>query len=80
LDKELAGEIIQRLFNAEEEVDLDHAEVKRIMGVKPEASPYAHLAKVYAIEANHVEGTSLPTLLTVNFRQPRVLVIHWFRL
>jgi hypothetical protein len=22
----------------------------------------------------------LPPLLTVNFRQPRVLVIHWFRL
>jgi hypothetical protein len=31
------------------------------MGVKPEASPYAHLAEVYAIGADHVEGTSLPT-------------------
>jgi hypothetical protein len=62
LDKESAGEIIQRLFNEEEEVDPDHiAEVKRIMGLKPEASPYAHLAEVYAIGADHVEGTSLPT-------------------
>jgi hypothetical protein len=62
LDKESAGEIIQRLFNEEEEVDPDHiAEVKRIMGVKSVASPYAHLAKVYAIGADHVERTSLPT-------------------
>jgi hypothetical protein len=62
LDKESAGEIIQRLFNEEKEVDPDHiAEVKRIMGVKPEASPYAHLAEVYAIRADHVKGTSLPT-------------------
>jgi hypothetical protein len=62
LDKESAGEIIQRLFNEEEDVDPDHiAEVKRIMGVKPEASPYAHLAEVYAIGADHVEGTSLLT-------------------
>jgi hypothetical protein len=62
LDKESAGEIIQRLFNEEEQVDPDHiAEVKRIMGVKPEVSPYAHLAEVYAIGADNVEGTSLPT-------------------
>jgi hypothetical protein len=50
LDKESAGEIIQRLFNEDEEVDPDHiAEVKRIMGVKPEDSSYARLAEVYAI-------------------------------
>jgi hypothetical protein len=62
LDKELAREIIQRLFNEEKEVDPDHiAEVKRIMGVKPEASPYAHLAEVYAIGADHVECTSSDT-------------------
>jgi hypothetical protein len=62
LDKESAGEIIQRLFNEEEEVDPDHiAEVKRIMGLKSEASPYAQLAEVYTIGADHVEGTSLPT-------------------
>jgi hypothetical protein len=41
---------------------LDHvAEVKRIMGVKLEASPYAHLVEEYAIGADHVEGTSLST-------------------
>jgi hypothetical protein len=62
LDKESPGEIIRRLFNEEEEVDPDHiAEVKRIMGVKSEPSPYAHLAEVYAIGADNVEGTSLPT-------------------
>jgi hypothetical protein len=62
LDKESTGEIIQRLFNEDEEVDPDHiAEVKRIKGVKPEDSPYAQLAEVYAIGAGHVEGTSLPT-------------------
>jgi hypothetical protein len=62
LDKESAREIIQRLFNEEEEVDPDHiAKVKRIMGAKPEASPYGHLAEVYAIGADHVECTSLLT-------------------
>jgi hypothetical protein len=31
-------------------VDPEHiVEVKRIMGIKPEASPYAHLIEVYAI-------------------------------
>jgi hypothetical protein len=51
--------MIQKLFN---EVDPDHIpEVKKIMGVKYEASPYAHLAEVYAIGADHVEVTSLPT-------------------
>jgi hypothetical protein len=62
LDKEPIGEIIQRLVNEDEEVDPYHiAEVKRIMRVKPEDSLYAHLAKVYAIGVDHVEGTSLPT-------------------
>jgi hypothetical protein len=37
-------------------VDPDHiAEVKRIMGFKPETSPYARLAEVYAIESVHEE-------------------------
>jgi hypothetical protein len=26
------------------------------------------------------QGLSMGEMLTVNFRQPRVLVIHWFRL
>jgi hypothetical protein len=51
-----------KTFNEDEEVDPDHiAEVKRITGVKPEDSPYAYLAKVYVIGADHFEGTSLPT-------------------
>jgi hypothetical protein len=62
LDKESAEEIIQRIFNEEEEVDPYHiAKVKRIMGVKLEAWPNAHLAEVYAIGADHVEGMSLLT-------------------
>jgi hypothetical protein len=42
-------EIFQKLFG-DDEVDPKHiAEVKRIMGIKPEASPYARLAEIYAI-------------------------------
>jgi hypothetical protein len=37
------------------------AEVKRIMGIKPEASPYARLAKVYAIGSDQ-EGEMTPHL------------------
>jgi hypothetical protein len=41
---ETTGEVLQKLFS-EEEVDPDHvAEAKRIMGIKPEASPFARLA------------------------------------
>jgi hypothetical protein len=48
-DLESTGEIFQKLFRVDE-VDLEHiAEVKKIMGIKPEASPYARLAEVYAI-------------------------------
>jgi hypothetical protein len=37
-------------------VDPEHiAEVKRIMGIKPEASPYARLAEVYAIGSEEEE-------------------------
>jgi hypothetical protein len=43
------SEIFQKLFG-DDEVDPEHiAEVKRIMGIKPEASPYARLAEVHAI-------------------------------
>jgi hypothetical protein len=46
-DLETTGEIFQKLFG-DNEVDLEHmAQVKRIMGIKPEASPYARLAEVY---------------------------------
>jgi hypothetical protein len=48
-DLETIGEIFQKLFS-DDEVDPEHiAKVKRIMGIKPEASPYARLAAVYAI-------------------------------
>jgi hypothetical protein len=48
-DLETTGEIFQKLFG-DSEVDLEHiVEVKRIMGIKSEASSYARLAEVYAI-------------------------------
>jgi hypothetical protein len=48
-DLETTSEIFQNLFG-DDEVDPEHiAKVKRIMGIKPEESPYAHLAEVYAI-------------------------------
>jgi hypothetical protein len=48
-DLKTTGEIFQKLFG-DDEVDPEHiAEVKRIMGIKPKASPYALLAEVYAI-------------------------------
>jgi hypothetical protein len=48
-DLKTTCEIFQKLFR-DDEVDPEHiAEVKRIMGIKPEASPYARLAEVYAI-------------------------------
>jgi hypothetical protein len=50
-DFETTSEIFQKLFG-DDEVDPKHiAEVKRIMGIKPEASPYALLAEVYAIRS-----------------------------
>jgi hypothetical protein len=46
---ETTGEIFQKLFG-DDEVDPEHiAEVKKIMGIKAEASPYARLTEVYAI-------------------------------
>jgi hypothetical protein len=48
-DLEVTGEIFQKLFGGDE-VDPEHIdEVRRIMGIKPESSPYARLAEVYAI-------------------------------
>jgi hypothetical protein len=45
-DLETIGEIFQKLFS-DDEVDPEHIpEVKRIMGIKPEASPYARPAEV----------------------------------
>jgi hypothetical protein len=54
-DLETTGEIFQKLFG-DDEVDLERiAEVKRIMGIKPKASPYARLAEVYAIGSEEEE-------------------------
>jgi hypothetical protein len=48
-DLETTGEIFQKLFG-DDEVDPEHTDVvKRIMGIKPEALPYARLAEIYAI-------------------------------
>jgi hypothetical protein len=48
-DHETTSEIFQKLFG-DDELDPEHiAEVKRIMGIKPEASLYTRLAEVYAI-------------------------------
>jgi hypothetical protein len=60
-DLETTGEIFQKLFG-DDEVDQEHiAEVKRIMGIKPEASPYARLAEVYTIGSEE-EETMAPHL------------------
>jgi hypothetical protein len=57
-DLETTGEIFQKLFG-DDEVDLEHiAEVKRIMGIKTEASPYARLTEVYAIGSEKEEKTA----------------------
>jgi hypothetical protein len=54
-DLETTGEIFQKLFG-DDEVDPEHIdEVKRIMGIMPEASPYARLAEVYAIGSEEEE-------------------------
>jgi hypothetical protein len=54
-DLETTGEIFLKLFG-DDEVDPEHiAKVKKIMGIKPEASPYAHIAEVYAIGSKEEE-------------------------
>jgi hypothetical protein len=60
-DLETTGEIFQKLFG-DDIVDPEHiAEVKRIMGIKPKASPYARLTEVCAI-ASDVEEKTTPHL------------------
>jgi hypothetical protein len=54
-DLETTSEIFQKLFG-DDMVDPEHiAEVKRIMGIKPEASPYARLGEIYAIGSEEEE-------------------------
>jgi hypothetical protein len=55
---ETTGEVLRKLFS-EKEVDPDHvAEAKRIMVIKPEASPFARLAEICAIGSDEEEKTS----------------------
>jgi hypothetical protein len=65
-DLETTGEIFQKLFGYDE-VDPEHiVEVKRIMGIKPEASPYARLAEVYAIRSEEEEKTTTHLSCEIN--------------
>jgi hypothetical protein len=57
-DLETTGEIFQKLFGGDEVYPEHIAEVKRIMGIKPEASPYARLAEVYVIGSEEEERTT----------------------
>jgi hypothetical protein len=55
-------------------VDPEHiAEVKRIMGIKPEASPYARLAEVYVIGFEEEEKTAPHLSCEINGVQCKAL-------
>jgi hypothetical protein len=72
-DLETIGEIFQKLFGYDE-VDPEHTvEVKRIMGIKPEASPYARLAEVYAIGSEEEEKTTPHLSCEINGVQCKAL-------
>jgi hypothetical protein len=72
-DLETTGEIFQKLFG-DDEVDLEHIdEVKRIMGIKPEASPYARLAEVYAIGSEEEKKTTPHLSCEINGVQCKAL-------
>jgi hypothetical protein len=70
---ETTGEIFQKLFG-DDEVDPEHiAEVKRIMGIQPEASPYARLTKVYTIGSEEEEKTAPHLSCEINGVQCKAL-------
>jgi hypothetical protein len=72
-DLETTDEIFKKLFG-DDEVDLEHmAEVKRIMGIKPEASPYARLAEVYAIGSEEEEKVAPHLSCEINGVQCKAL-------
>jgi hypothetical protein len=72
-DLETTGEIFQKLFG-DDEVDPEHiAEVKRIMGIKPETSPYARFAKVYAIGSEEEEKMAPHLSCEINGVQRKAL-------
>jgi hypothetical protein len=55
-------------------VNLEHiAEVKRIMGIKPEASPYARLTEVYVIGSEEEEKTTQHLSCRINGVQCKAL-------
>jgi hypothetical protein len=72
-DLETTGEIFQKLFG-DDIVDSEHvAKVKRIMGIKPQASPYARLAEVYAIGSEEEEKTTPHLSCEINGVQCKAL-------
>jgi hypothetical protein len=72
-DLETTSEIFQKLFG-DDEVDPEHiAEVKRIVGIKPEASPYARLAEVYVIGSEEEEKMALHLSCKINGVQCKAL-------
>jgi hypothetical protein len=72
-DLKTTSEIFQKLFG-DDEVDLEHiAKVKRIMGIKPEASPYTRLAEVYAIGSEEEEKTTPHLSCEINGVQCKAL-------
>jgi hypothetical protein len=72
-DLETTGEIFQKIFG-DDEVDLEHIDkVKRIMGIKPEASPYARLTEVYAIGSEEEEKTAPHLSCEINGVQCKAL-------
>jgi hypothetical protein len=74
-DLETTGEIFQKLFE-DDEVDPEHiTEVKRIMGIKPEASPYARLAEVYVIGSEEEEKMAPHLSCEINEAQCKALCV-----
>jgi hypothetical protein len=72
-DLETTSEIFRKLFS-DDEVDPDHiAEVKRIMGIKQEASSYDRLAKVYAIGSDQESKTTPHLSCEINEIQCKAL-------
>jgi hypothetical protein len=72
-DLETIVEIFQKLCG-DDEVDPEHiAEVKRIMGIKPEASPYSRLTEVYAIGSKEEEKMALRLSCEINAVQCKAL-------
>jgi hypothetical protein len=72
-DLETTGDIFQKFFG-DDEVDPKHiAEVKRIMGIKPEASPYARLAEDYVIGSEEEEKTTPHLSCEINGVQCKAL-------